>query len=110
MVASSKYPTYKTTKYFRYHTETETTQTVGLQSPYTAYEKSNVVYDQMLATVQDPPPPTPLPAEPLATIPPFTQVTAPPVQNHMSHIHQDLAANAMISYVQSNIDTVFTYC
>ena len=85
-------------------------QTVGLQSPYTAYEKSNVVYDQMLATVQDPPPPTPLPAEPLATITPFTQVTAPPVQNHMSHIHQDLAANAMISYVQSNIDTVFTYC
>ena len=99
-------------KAFRYHTETETVQSAGLQSPQASYDVANAAYDQLLAAAQGPalrewlPSPTPLIFDP-PTISLIPNQDIPPLSQHHT---QDLAATTTIGQTERSIDTVFTYC
>ena len=99
-------------KALRYHTEAETVQSAGLQSPHVSYDVANAAYDQLPAVVQDTIlrgwilPPTPLIFD-SPTIAPSPNQDIPQLSQHHT---QDLAATTMTGQAARSIDTVFTYC
>lgn len=99
-------------KAFRYHTETETVQSAGLQNPHESYDVANAAYDHLLAAAQDPalrgwlPPPTPPTLDPPTIASPPNHVMPPPSQPYTP----DLAATATTGQAETGINAAFTYC